>query len=75
MGYGRSRLTSADVAREQESSFRGHWERCHQCGNFDGQVRNLGYLCVKGSRLYQDAYRARQSCLRQGVKPPFSSVF
>ncbi len=34
--------------------FAGHCETCSQCRAFDGEIRNLGQLCLAGTRLLKD---------------------
>lgn len=34
--------------------FAGHRELCPQCRRFDGEIRNLGQLCLAGIKLLKD---------------------
>lgn len=34
--------------------FSAHRYTCHACYSFDGQVKNLGVLCLKGTALLKD---------------------
>lgn len=38
----------------QAYRFAGHRELCGCCRKFDGEIRNLGLLCLVGTRLLKD---------------------